>query len=161
MMLPELSCSKTHRQILTKSVLRRPVCSAADPGDAAGVLLGLGIHRVRGAAHLALAVHPRHRLHLVHRVLVAPQPTGRGEEEACGAAIRRSISTKGQGIRDERQNRYYGGRFNLLIILLLTFRERGRGFSAGLLHRFIVVRHHKTAIGVYSPVERDVSIGIL
>jgi len=44
---------------------------------------------------------------------------------------------------------------------MLTFGERGRGFSTGLLHELSVVRDHKTAIGIDAPVEWDVAIGIL
>lgn len=58
-----------------------PVCGAADPRDP-GVLLGLAVDLVVGAAHLALAVDPRHGLQLVQRVLEALQPSRGGVEAA-------------------------------------------------------------------------------
>ena len=64
-----------------RSELVRPVGGAADSGDAGVLLLlGLTIDLEGGAAHLALAVHARHGLHLVQRVLVALQPAGGGVE---------------------------------------------------------------------------------
>lgn len=60
-----------------RSELVGPVGGTANAGDASILLLlALAVNLEGGAAHLALAVHARHRLDLVQRVLEALQPTG-------------------------------------------------------------------------------------
>lgn len=63
-----------------RSELVGPVGGTADAGDASVLLLALAVDLEGGAAHLALAVHARHRLDLVQWVLEALQPTGGGVE---------------------------------------------------------------------------------
>jgi hypothetical protein len=107
--------------IYTVLVLRGPIRSAANSRNAA-ILLRLRVDRVRCAAYLPLAVEPRHWFHLIHRVFVALQSSGCGEEE--------------------------------------TFREWCRGFSTSLIHNFVIIRNHKTAVRINSPIKWNATISI-
>jgi hypothetical protein len=63
------------------SELVGPVRGAADAWDASVLLLlRLAVHLEGGAAHLAVAVHARHGLDLMHGVFEALQPAGGGVE---------------------------------------------------------------------------------